>query len=125
MQAHLVADGPRPLNPVELLFTVAEANATLPELRPRVERLVDATHELERATDLEIVDDIPSAQREFAQALEDVVALGVVVKDVRQGLCDFAADRDGEPVYLCWMLGEPSVAHWHSRHGGFAGRQPL
>ncbi len=38
---------------------------------------------------------------------------------------DFPAVREGEPVYLCWQLGEAGVAHWHGLEEGFAGRRPL
>ena len=34
--------------------------------------------------------------------------------------------RDSEePVFLCWQLGEPAVAHWHALDGGFASREPI
>jgi hypothetical protein len=49
----------------------------------------------------------------------------VVVRDPSTGLVDFPAERDGEPVYLCWRLGEDEVAHWHDRDSGFSSRQPL
>jgi hypothetical protein len=32
---------------------------------------------------------------------------------------------DGKPVLLCWKLGEPAIAHWHTEEEGFAGRKPL
>lgn len=51
--------------------------------------------------------------------------LGVELKDPRTGLIDFRAMRQGEEVYLCWRLGEPSVAFWHPLHTGFAGRAPI
>lgn len=51
--------------------------------------------------------------------------LGVELKDPRTGLIDFRAMRQGEEVYLCWRLGEPSVAHWHPLHTGLAGRAPI
>jgi hypothetical protein len=47
------------------------------------------------------------------------------VKDLEQGLVDFYAVMDGEPVFLCWQFGEPAVTHWHGIDEGFAGRQPI
>jgi hypothetical protein len=38
---------------------------------------------------------------------------------------DFAANREGEPVYLCWRLGEDHIGYWHARDTGFMGREPL
>ena len=54
-----------------------------------------------------------------------VQALGCEVKDLDQGLVDFPALREGREIYLCWRLGEPTIAWWHDRETGFAGRQPL
>ncbi len=31
----------------------------------------------------------------------------------------------GRPVYLCWLLGEDDIAHYHELDAGFAGRRPL
>lgn len=63
------------------------------------------------------------AQRDACAAeLED---LGVRLGDALRGICDFPAELDGEPVYLCWELGEARVEWYHGRDTGFAGRQPL
>jgi hypothetical protein len=51
--------------------------------------------------------------------------LDVVVRDLERGLVDFPALRDGHEVYLCWLLDEPAVRHWHGVEAGFAGRRPL
>jgi hypothetical protein len=72
------------------------------------------------------------AQRELAEsaealheALEELDGLGVQIKDPLRGLLDFPSERDGEVVELCWLHGEPAVAHWHRIGEGFAGRRPL
>jgi hypothetical protein len=62
---------------------------------------------------------------ELARALEEIQALGVVVKDLDTGLVDFPSVRDGRDVLLCWRLGEDEVAFWHGYDDGFAGRQPI
>jgi hypothetical protein len=40
-------------------------------------------------------------------------------------LVDFRALMEGREVYLCWLLGEEEVTHWHELDAGFAGRQSL
>jgi hypothetical protein len=55
----------------------------------------------------------------------ELQAADVVVRDLRTGLVDFPAVREGREVYLCWMAGEPEVAHWHELDAGAAGRRPL
>ncbi|HUS68108.1 MAG TPA: DUF2203 domain-containing protein [Kofleriaceae bacterium] len=59
------------------------------------------------------------------EKLEEVQACGCVIKDVEAGLVDWLARHDGRDVYLCWKLGEPSVAYYHDLDAGFAGRRPL
>jgi hypothetical protein len=65
--------------------------------------------------------------REHIEArLEQINALGVLVKDLDTGLIDFPTLRDGHEIYLCWRLGEGEHIHWwHEIEDGFAGRQPL
>lgn len=52
-------------------------------------------------------------------------ARSITIKDIEQGLVDFPAVIDGQPVLLCWKDGEPEVAFWHTLEGGFPGRKPL
>ncbi len=69
--------------------------------------------------------DVQQAAREVQEFLAELAELGVECKGMEQGLIDFPGERDGVPVYWCWMRGERSVAHWHTRDAGFAGRQPI
>jgi hypothetical protein len=62
---------------------------------------------------------------ELNEQVAAIAALGVEVKDPDQGLVDFPSLRDGREVYLCWRLGEPTIAWWHDLDTGFAGREPL
>ena len=66
---------------------------------------------------------------ELVNKIEERVRLitghGILVRDFRQGLVDFPAVRQGEEIYLCWMLEEENLAYWHPRDTGVAGRQPL
>jgi hypothetical protein len=62
---------------------------------------------------------------EVAAAVERINAMGCLVKDIEQGLVDFYALRDDEPVFLCWQFGEPAVTHWHAVDEGFGGRRPI
>jgi hypothetical protein len=57
--------------------------------------------------------------------LRAILAEGVEVKDLEQGLCDFWATVDGREVYLCWRLGEERIDFYHDPHAGVAGRRPL
>jgi hypothetical protein len=128
------------------MFTPAEANSALSEVRPAAERLVALRarmRELER-TQGELVtaiagngggyaaSDLNAAQSELVSLADAALAcverleeLGVVMKDLDQGLLDFPALRAGEEVELCWRVGEAAVQSWHRVGEGFAGRKPI
>ena len=70
------------------------------------------------------------AQREKAvqrvkDAVAEIDATGVQVKDLDIGLLDFPCRVEGEIILLCWKLGEKAIAHWHGTEEGFAGRKPI
>lgn len=66
---------------------------------------------------------------EVRELLQEVQAMGGVVKDLETGLVDFPgrgpAGPDGPVVNLCWKLGEDAVRFWHGMNEGFAQRKPL
>jgi len=51
--------------------------------------------------------------------------LGVVLKDVEQGVVDFPSTLGAEMVYLSWEQGEDAVTHYHALNQEAAARQPL
>ena len=128
-------------------FTPAEANALLDEVRPLTERMVEhrrrlADAQARRARTLEhisgnggdvtpselaeLVEEVEREATAVAKAVRGLTELGAQVKDLDAGLVDFPARRgDGEPVLLCWRLGEDEIAWWHSEEAGFGGRRPL
>jgi hypothetical protein len=120
---------------VERLFTAAEATALLPQLTELLTRLQAASAEVAsagRKTQRRVSSNgatpaHPAAEAgaEVARTLGEITDLGVVVRDPTTGLIDFPAERDGEPIYLCWRLGEDGIGFWHPRDTGFAGREPL
>ena len=70
------------------------------------------------------------AQREKAvqrvkDAVAEIDATGVQVKDLDIGLLDFPCRVEGEIILLCWKLGEKAITHWHGTEEGFAGRKPI
>lgn len=126
------------------LFTVHEANAALPELAPRIARLRIIRQEARRLRDLlevlwkrldnsesvlstigEWQAALDALRTEFARLIDEIDALGVILRDVEVGLVDFPARTRGLPIYLCWRAGEPQVAFWHGRSEGFAGRKSI
>ena len=126
-------------------FTVAEANAMIPELTTLLEQMrsqgqqLAAVHERSAQVSRKLRGNghhnpgEDTMVSELAQGLQEVLQQGIgrlsewgiELKDLEAGLVDFPALREGRTVFLCWQLGEPEVAFWHEITTGFAGRQPL
>jgi hypothetical protein len=62
---------------------------------------------------------------QLSRALGELEAVEIVLRDIDRGLIDFPAIRDGEEVYLCWLIDEDEIGFWHDPDAGFAGRRPL
>jgi uncharacterized protein DUF2203 len=70
--------------------------------------------------------DEPPLDLDPQQAVAEIEAEGIVLRDPQRGLVDFPARHPGgRTVLLCWQLGEDDLAWWHFPEDGFAGRRPL
>lgn len=65
------------------------------------------------------------AVQRVKDAMAEIDAMGVQVKDLDIGLLDFPCEVDGEIILLCWKLGEKGITHWHGVSEGFAGRKRI
>lgn len=134
------------------VFTVAEANALLPELRETLKRIQDLRGVVaERSDKLKILDVIWGSavaqednpdnpeflrhRRTIAGSVEEIERLirrEILNRGVRfpqggleHGLLDFPSRLDGRWIFLCWQRDEPEIRAWHEVEGGFAGRRPV
>jgi hypothetical protein len=128
-------------------FTLDEAQALLPIVESLLNRAIEAKQaagelqeqmsELVRRIFISggMLIDIGAAQKRritldaliqrAKDALEEIDAIGVQVKDLDSGLLDFPCLLEGETVLLCWKRGEQRIDFWHRVEDGFAGRQPI
>jgi hypothetical protein len=131
----------------ERRFTLAEAQELLDtELRALAERMVEARARsrdlesrwrrlviaigsnggnMERPEVRELRETVEASHAELNAIVARFTAEGVQVKDMDRGLIDFPAEVEGQEALLCWHVGEPRIAYWHSPDDGFAGRRPL
>ena len=120
-------------------FTVAEANALLPEVRQLVKEMLAARQEVldlqpqlwpevEKAATNGGGKTVSKATRQIIiiqNILHTLDAWGIQVKDVNIGLIDFPARYEDRTVLLCWQYDEPSVQFWHEVDAGFSGRKRI
>ena len=123
----------------ERTFTLSEAKRLLPQLQERLlavkqekEVLVRSHGEIKRASAKAECNGGSVAGPRYIRALERISdsveaiqEMGILVKDLDVGLCDFPYLLDGRVVYLCWKLGEPEIRYWHEIEDGYSGRQPI
>ena len=129
------------------LFTLEEANQLVPWLERTFQRLNASMARLEevreRLTELrrtlqrlngtfqqhnEIIrmqSELDDMGRELQGVVDDIVAEGIIIRDIPRGLVDFPHRREGREVFLCWVSGEDSIGFWHDTNRGFNHRQPL
>ncbi len=123
------------------IFSVDEANALLPQVRPLLVAIKRGRGRLltfqesvkEAAAGAELGGGgIPDGSRyvtilmKLASDTAELDALGIQLKDYERGLIDFPSLRDGRVVLLCWQLGDgDQIEWWHDVEAGFAGRQPI
>ena len=65
------------------------------------------------------------AEQRAKDAVAEIHAIGVQVKDLDIGLLDFPCQVEGQTILLCWKLGEERITQWHTTEEGFAGRKPI
>lgn len=126
------------------LFTLADANRTLPLVARIVAEVRDAHGEWQRALGRyellsggarvpdgetpELIDartTVRGCAQRVDGCLDELEAIGCVFKGFDQGLVDFPSLRDDRPVFLCWKLGEQRVEFWHEVDEGYGSRHPI
>jgi hypothetical protein len=128
-------------------FTLAEAEAALPEVERALRDILFHKAEYQKAHD-EMENNtrrirmaggsrvdpgahlaMRSRRDTSAAALKDaadrVDQAGALIKDVETGLIDFISRYQGQAVCLCWKLGEDRIRFWHGLDEGFRGRKPI
>ena len=127
-------------------FTLDEANALVPWLEETFQRLAnmrqeqtDAQSRLDELLEHRGSNGSSSSNEAMQQAqgnvdrlarlmeegFQDILAEGIIVRDVATGLVDFPSQREGREVFLCWIRGEERIDFWHETNRGFAHRQSL
>jgi hypothetical protein len=121
------------------VFSLFEANQLIPQLRSHLTTvlqrkgvLVQTREEVQKASANSDYGGGTAVGSHYVKSLQDISTglraiheLGVVVKDIDLGLCDFPHVRDGRVVYLCWKLGEQEIRWWHEVTTGYKDRCPL
>ena len=122
-------------------YELGTANDRIAELRPLLTALRDARDAIaagqlrlaqlqsDRDADASLIEREQRAMaitvRSMEQAVRQIDAWDITLRDIGTGLVDLPALANGRPIWLCWKLGEDAIAYWHELDAGIAGRKPL
>ena len=115
-------------------YTIAEADALVPEVAERMERLgalqrraadglARARHRARRNGHRGGLDGAVAG--EMGSLLSWFEERNLVLKGVSPALVDFPAFYAEREVLLCWTEGEDHIGWYHLPDAGFAGRRPI
>ena len=119
-------------------YTLSEARALLPQIR---EWLAQIEIFQQRLAELDIrvrslastgqdvggdtVNNTVKLRADLHNVAQEFTSRGIQIKDLKRGLVDFPALRDGKEIFLCWEKGENEIEFWHEVDSGYSGRERL
>jgi hypothetical protein len=121
-----------------IYYTVEEAQSLLISIRPALIEMVELKEKLNELG-FEVYNHeyyggrgpngtgrFPDEMDKLIKIIKYLSSLSVEVKNIDTALIDFRHIRkNGEEVYLCYILGEEKIEFWHSLTDGFMGRKTL
>lgn len=127
-------------------FTIEEANKLIPELKRTLKNLKKRKEEsgyieyevaliklankckisFENEKDLQLKKKkLNNVIAELNGVIKRVHDLGCFLQDVNQGAVDFLSEKDGRPIFLCWMPGDNEISYYHEIDTGYNERKYL
>jgi len=121
-------------------FTPKQAERLIPKLEKRISKLMEINRIITLLNTVNVryddefdglSDEIQrhkethKASFEFYREIEKLLEMGVIVKDLEQGLVDFHSIYLGREIFLCWKMGEKKIEFWHEVEDGYLGRQHI
>ena len=130
-------------------FTIEEANKLIPVLTPLLRQIeerhsnllvlqaqldalelitnetADHKHSSNNDEAEKLVNEMKVLVDKYQVLMDKIQSHGGYLKGVFPTLIDFFHTHNGNVVYLCWMLGESEITHWHEVGKGFADRHHL
>ncbi len=121
------------------LFTIEQANRTLPLVRRIVSDIITQYRQLEKLSKqrayllkknrkdaVEMFDELArQGSQRLNELIDEVNSVGCELKDWESGQVDFRTLYEGREVCLCWQAGEDSILFWHELYAGPSERKPI
>ncbi|MFC1562799.1 DUF2203 domain-containing protein, partial [candidate division KSB1 bacterium] len=127
-------------------FTVIEANELIPELKKVLNKLkkqkrkanfIEYEISLAKLSDRLKIEyeggrELSKKKKELNEVIAEINTtikkihdLGCFLKDADVGVIDFLSEKDGRPIFLCWVEDEDEIAYYHEIDTGYKERKYL
>ena len=121
-------------------FSINDANLIIPNVNEKLNRVKKFKNQLNQCeqnlkdiiassdslqTYIIAKQELNTVLTSFYNAIDDLEKIGVVLKDLDNGLIDFPSKRFNEEIWLCWKEGESEIKFWHEKNAGFLNRKPI
>lgn len=119
------------------IFEPAEATKVLPLVTSIMRDVIESHNSLEallieyernnkiKETSVIFDEGIAEAVDQLQTYVEEVEIYGGMVRNTKLGTVDFAGVVNGELVWFCWNVGEPTVAHFHGLRDACCSRKSI
>ena len=128
-----------PLASKKRLFSVQQANRTLPLVMRIVQDIIQASRRvhdyqeqfesLQRKSESDQAEstmyELTKARELYQEFCRELSALGCQLRDEVSGTVEFPAVLQGRQIILSWRLGESEITHWHDLGQGPTERRLL
>ena len=121
-------------------FSINDANLIIPNVNEKLNRVKKFKNQLNQCeqnlkdiiassdslqTYIIAKQELNTVLTSFYNAIDDLEKIGVVLKDLDNGLIDFPSKRFNEEIWLCWKEGESEIKFWHEKNAGFLNKKPI
>ena len=121
-------------------YTPNEAEDLIPLLKPRIVNLVKLNSAINflESVDIQYDDEYETIKQDvlmnkkfhdyslkFCREVENLLKIGVVLRDVENGVVNFFSLHEGKEIFLCWKLGEFKIDSWYPVGSEYELRKPV
>ncbi len=109
------------------LFELNKARKMLPLVRSITNDLANDFKELRtqgakrqelKNPDMALEERMEDLSRRVEAQLQELVDLGVVIRDLELGIVEFPTLMQGKPAYFCWSPKDGTITSWHLQNSG-------
>lgn len=125
----------------KIYFSLSEANELVQKLKPKINRIISLTDQLDLLDNTKIEFDDENMENymlevelnknfheknlELYTLIGEIIGEGAIVRDIENIEIDFYSKLSDKDILFCWMPGEEKIEHWHYPHEDYETRRSV